>query len=86
MKGFGCDGMIIDICVWDCFWFYNLKVIVMIIVIGGVGFIGSNIVKVLNDKGIIDILVVDNLKDGIKFVNLVDLNIVDYMDKEDFLI
>lgn len=58
----------------------------MIIVIGGVGFIGSNIVKVLNDKGIIDILVVDNLKDGIKFVNLVDLNIVDYMDKEDFLI
>lgn len=58
----------------------------MIIVIGGAGFIGSNIVKVLNDKGIIDILVVDNLKDGIKFVNLVDLNIVDYMDKEDFLI
>lgn len=29
---------------------------------------------------------VDNLKDGTKFVNLVDLNIADYMDKEDFLI
>ena len=29
---------------------------------------------------------VDNLKDGTKFVNLVDLDIADYMDKEDFLI
>ncbi len=58
----------------------------MIIVTGGAGFIGSNIVKSLNDKGITDILVVDNLKDGTKFVNLVDLNIADYMDKEDFLI
>ena len=57
----------------------------MIIVTGGAGFIGSNIVKALNDKGITDILVVDNLKDGTKFVNLVDLNIADYMDKEDFL-
>ena len=43
----------------------------MIIVTGGAGFIGSNIVKALNDKGITDILVVDNLKDGTKFVNLV---------------
>jgi len=58
----------------------------MIIVTGGAGFIGSNIIKALNDKGITDILVVDNLKDGTKFVNLVDLNIADYMDKEDFLI
>ncbi|ONG19828.1 ADP-glyceromanno-heptose 6-epimerase [Escherichia coli] len=40
----------------------------------------------MNDKGITDILVVDNLKDGTKFVNLVDLDIADYMDKEDFLI
>ncbi|SQJ07970.1 ADP-L-Glycero-D-mannoheptose-6-epimerase [Salmonella enterica subsp. enterica] len=36
----------------------------MIIVTGGAGFIGSNIVKALNDKGITDILVVDNLKDA----------------------
>ena len=50
-----------------------------IIVTGGAGFIGSNIVKALNDKGITDILVVDNLKDGTKFVNLVDLNIADYL-------
>lgn len=58
----------------------------MIIVTGGAGFIGSNIIKALNDKGHKDILVVDNLKDGTKFANLADLNIADYMDKEDFLI
>jgi len=49
------------------------------------GFIGSNIIKSLNDMGYRDILVVDNLKDGTKFVNLVDLDIADYVDKEDFI-
>lgn len=34
----------------------------MIIVTGGAGMIGSNIIKALNEKGINDILVVDNLK------------------------
>ncbi|AOR61076.1 ADP-glyceromanno-heptose 6-epimerase [Pectobacterium parmentieri] len=57
----------------------------MIIVTGGAGFIGSNIVKALNNIGYRDILVVDNLKDGTKFVNLVDLDIADYVDKEDFI-
>jgi len=57
----------------------------MIIVTGGCGFIGSNIVKHLNDRGIKDILVVDNLKNGHKFMNLTDLDIADYMDKEDFM-
>lgn len=57
----------------------------MIIVTGGAGFIGSNIVKALNKIGYNDILVVDNLKNGTKYVNLVDLNISDYMDKEDFI-
>ena len=58
----------------------------MIIVTGGAGFIGSNIVKALNDAGRTDILVVDNLKDGTKFANLVDLDIADYMDKEEFIV
>lgn len=57
----------------------------MIIVTGGAGFIGSNLVKMLNNRGNKDILVVDNLQDGHKFVNLVDLDIQDYMDKDDFI-
>ncbi|WP_410012733.1 ADP-glyceromanno-heptose 6-epimerase [Sodalis sp. C49] len=57
----------------------------MIVVTGGAGFIGSNIVKSLNNLGHSDILVVDNLKDGTKFINLVEANITDYMDKEDFI-
>lgn len=57
----------------------------MTVVTGGAGFIGSNIVKALNQIGYNDVLVVDNLKDGTKYANLVDLNISDYMDKEDFI-
>ncbi|PSV45705.1 ADP-glyceromanno-heptose 6-epimerase [Photobacterium indicum] len=57
----------------------------MIIVTGGAGMIGSNIVKTLNEQGHNDILVVDHLKDGTKFANLVDLDIADYMDRDDFI-
>ncbi|SJL83545.1 ADP-glyceromanno-heptose 6-epimerase [Vibrio palustris] len=57
----------------------------MIIVTGGAGMIGSNIIKALNDRGINDILVVDHLTNGRKFQNLVDLDITDYMDRDDFL-
>lgn len=57
----------------------------MIIVTGGAGMIGSNIIKALNEQGISDILVVDNLKNGRKFHNLVDLDISDYIDRDDFL-
>jgi ADP-L-glycero-D-manno-heptose 6-epimerase len=58
----------------------------MIVVTGGAGFIGSNIVKGLNKRGIKDILVVDDLTDGTKFSHLVDLEILDYMDKDEFLL
>jgi ADP-L-glycero-D-manno-heptose 6-epimerase len=57
----------------------------MIIVTGGAGFIGSNLVHGLNARGINDILVVDDLTDGHKCLNLSDAYIADYLDKEDFL-
>lgn len=56
----------------------------MIIVTGGAGFIGSNLVHELNANGITDILVVDNLAAPAKFVNLHGARYVDYLDKRDF--
>jgi ADP-L-glycero-D-manno-heptose 6-epimerase len=56
----------------------------LIVVTGGAGFIGSNIVRALNGRGSDDILVVDDLSDGRKFVNLRDSRISDYLDRDDF--
>lgn len=57
----------------------------MYIVTGGAGFIGSNLVKELNRRGVRDILVVDDLKQGEKFRNLADCDIADYLDRHDFI-
>lgn len=56
----------------------------MIVVTGAAGFVGSNIVRGLNRRGHTNILAVDDLTDGDKFVNLVGGQIADYMHKDDF--
>jgi len=55
------------------------------IVTGAAGFIGSNLVKALNERGVNKIIAVDNLTRADKFRNLVDCEIVDYLDKTDFI-
>ena len=56
----------------------------MFIVTGGAGFVGSNLITAINDRGEGDILVVDDLKDGRKYRNLAGRRIADYMDRDEF--
>lgn len=56
----------------------------MIVVTGGAGFIGSNLVKGLNDMGRDDIIIVDNLKKSEKHLNMNRLKFMDYIDKSSF--
>jgi len=56
-----------------------------IIVTGACGFIGANLVKGLNQRGSDRIIAVDNLSRADKFKNLVDCEVVDYLDKQEFL-
>ena len=55
-----------------------------IVVTGAAGFIGSNIIKGLNARGMDDIIAVDDLKQGDKFRNLAQLRIADYVDADTF--
>jgi ADP-L-glycero-D-manno-heptose 6-epimerase len=55
-----------------------------VVVTGAAGFIGSNIIKGLNARGIDDIIAVDELTQGDKFRNIADLKIADYVDADDF--
>ncbi|MBK7143560.1 MAG: ADP-glyceromanno-heptose 6-epimerase [bacterium] len=54
------------------------------IVTGGAGFIGSNLVKALNQRGYSDIIVVDHLNHPDKQANLDRLRFRTYMDKSEF--
>ena len=54
------------------------------VVTGAAGFIGSNLVKALNERGETNVIAVDNFKKADKFKNLTDCEIADYMGKEDF--
>ena len=54
----------------------------MILITGGAGFIGANLIKKLNQKKITNIVIVDNIKKDKK--NLDKLKFNDYYDKDDF--
>jgi len=55
------------------------------VVTGAAGFIGANLVRALNRRGFDNIIAVDNLSRADKFRNLVDCEIADYLDKDEFL-
>lgn len=58
----------------------------MVFVTGGVGFIGNNIVKCLEQEADYDsVVVLDCLKDGTGFKNLVDCKFIDYFERDDFI-
>lgn len=57
----------------------------MYIVTGGAGMIGSAVIWALNERGIDDILVVDNLNSSEKWKNLVCLRYSDYMHRDTFI-
>lgn len=55
------------------------------VITGGLGFIGSNVIKMLNDNGVNDIIILDkyNLKNN-SFKNVVNLKYKDFYDADDF--
>ena len=55
------------------------------VVTGAAGFIGANLVRGLNARGVSEIIAVDDLTNGDKFVNLADCEIADYLDKDELL-
>ena len=56
-----------------------------VIVTGGAGFIGSVLIHKLNQEGIEEVLIVDDLSDSEKWKNLIGLNFSDYLHKNDFI-
>ena len=56
-----------------------------IVVTGAAGFIGSSLIRALNARGETQILAVDNLSRADSFRNLVDCDIADYFDQDEFL-
>jgi ADP-L-glycero-D-manno-heptose 6-epimerase len=57
----------------------------MIIVTGAAGFVGSNLLRGLNRRGLTDVLVVDDLEQGDKHRSLGSLEFTDFVDRRDFL-
>lgn len=57
----------------------------MIVVTGGAGFIGSCVVRTLNDAGINEIVVVDNIASTDKWKNLRNKKYINYVNRSQFL-
>lgn len=57
----------------------------MIVLTGAAGFIGSNILRGLNDIGLTDVLLVEDLTNGAAACNLSGKRFLDYMDWQDFI-
>lgn len=57
----------------------------MIIVTGGAGFIGSCMVRSLNDRGIEDIIIVDNIAQTDKWRNMANKKYICYYNRNEFL-
>lgn len=57
----------------------------MIILTGAAGFIGSNLLRGLNQAGFSDIVAVDDLTNGHKYENLAQGQFCDYVHYEDFI-
>lgn len=57
----------------------------MIVVTGAAGFIGSCLVRGLNDKGLTDLILVDDFSNGEKNKNLAGKKFTDKIERKDFL-
>ncbi len=57
----------------------------MLMVTGGAGFIGSNLIAGLNQTGETAVCVVEDFTDGRKMFNLADCRTADYVDKDQML-
>lgn len=57
----------------------------MIVVTGGAGFIGSCIVRTLNDESIEDIIIVDNIASTDKWLNMRNKKYLKYVNKNQFI-
>lgn len=57
-----------------------------VIVTGGAGFIGSCLLRMLNDMGIQDIIIVDNINTTEKWMNIRNKKYIKYYHKSEFLV
>lgn len=63
-----------------------MKANAKVILTGGAGFIGSCVLRMLNDNGIEDIVVVDDIGSTNKWMNLVNKRYRKYVNKKEFIV